>query len=89
MSQPEPPKIVFPCDYPIKVIGDAAPDFKEYVIQCVKQHAPDLDIDKIEVNNSKNARFLSVRLWIVATGESQLQQIFNDLKASGRVHMVI
>lgn len=89
MSQPEPPKIEFPCDYPIKVIGDAAPDFKDFVIECVKQHAPDLQIDKVEVNNSKKARFLSVRLWIVATGEAQLQAIFADLKASGRIHMVL
>ncbi|PID44624.1 MAG: hypothetical protein CSB48_01330 [Proteobacteria bacterium] len=89
-SQQEPPKIEFPCDdYPIKVIGDGAPDFKDFVIRAVKVHAEDLDIDKIDINASKNGKYLSVRLKIVATGETQLKNIFEDLKASGRVHMVL
>jgi len=30
-----------------------------------------------------------VQLTIVATGEPQLKALFEDLKASGRVHMVL
>jgi hypothetical protein len=30
-----------------------------------------------------------VRLTLAATGEPQLQALFNELKASGRVHMVL
>jgi putative lipoic acid-binding regulatory protein len=89
MSQTESPKIEFPCDYPIKVIGQADADFCEFVIATVKTHAPDLDIERIEENPSRNGKYLSVRLWILATGEQQLQQIFEDLKASGRVQMVL
>jgi hypothetical protein len=43
----------------------------------------------VTVNNSRNGRFCSVRLTMVATGEPQLQALFNELKASGRVHMVL
>ena len=39
MSEPKAPKIEFPCDYVIKVIGDAAPDFVEFVVGVVEQHA--------------------------------------------------
>ncbi|MCP5160999.1 MAG: DUF493 domain-containing protein [Hahellaceae bacterium] len=89
MSQPEAPKIEFPCQYPIKVIGHAAPDFKDFVIRSVSVHAPDLDVDLIEINASRNARFLSVRISIMAQSEQQLMAIFQDLKASGRVQMVM
>ncbi|WP_250656878.1 YbeD family protein [Alkalimarinus coralli] len=89
MSQPEPPKIEFPCDYPIKVIGKAAPDFKEFVIETVSVHAPDLDIEQVDINASRNGNFVSVRLSIIATGKEQLDNLFKDLKASGRVTMVI
>ncbi|PIE43099.1 MAG: hypothetical protein CSA50_06835 [Gammaproteobacteria bacterium] len=89
MSQQEPPKIAFPCDYPIKVIGDGVPDFKDFVIRTIQGHAPDLDTDQVNLNASKNGKYLSVRLTIVATGEVQLKKIFADLKASGRVHMVL
>jgi uncharacterized protein len=89
ISQPEPPKIEFPCDYPIKVIGKATPGFKEFVVETISVHAPDLDLDRVDINPSKNGKFISVRLWIVATGKVQLENLFEDLKASGRVTMVI
>jgi len=86
----EAPKISFPCpDYPIKVVGDAHETFRSYVIETVQIHAPDLDITQVTVNDSRNGRFQSIRLKITATGEEQLQNLFEDLKASGRVHMVL
>ncbi len=89
MSDQAPPKIEFPCDYPIKVVGDSAPDFKDFVVRTVQVHAPDLDMTSISLNASRNGRFISVRMSIIATGEAQLQSLFEDLKASGRVHMVL
>ena len=42
-----------------------------------------------EVLDSKNGRFLSVRLEIHATGPEQLQALHAELKATGKVHMVL
>lgn len=89
MSKPKAPKIEFPCDYVIKVIGHAAPDFRAYVVSVVEKHAPGVREDLISVTDSRNGRFTSVQLTIVATGEPQLQALFEDLKSSGRVHMVL
>lgn len=89
MSEPKAPKIEFPCDYVIKVIGDAAPDFTDFVVAVVEQHAPGLSESDVSVNGSSKGRFSSVQLTIVATGEDQLKALFEDLKASGRVHMVL
>ncbi|QSP96205.1 DUF493 domain-containing protein [Marinobacter salinisoli] len=89
MSEPKAPKIEFPCDYVIKVIGDAAPDFTDFVVQVVERHAPGIDDSRISVNESSKGRFSSVQLKIVATGEPQLKALFEELKASGRVHMVL
>ena len=90
MTEPKAPKIEFPCDYVIKVIGHAAPDFTEFVVEVVEQHAPGLlNEADISVNDSSKGRFSSVQLKIVATGEDQLKALFEELKASGRVHMVL
>ncbi|MDX5297756.1 MAG: DUF493 domain-containing protein [Gammaproteobacteria bacterium] len=89
MQNQDPPRITFPCDYAIKVIGDAAPDFKEFVLSVVSRHAPGLDETLVTLQASSNARFVSVRLQILATGEPQLKAIFEELRASGRVHMVL
>ena len=89
MSEPTPPKIEFPCEYFIKVIGDAAPDFQDFVFEVVRSHAPDLQPENVSVKASSGGRFTSVHLSFIATGEPQLQAMFVELKASGRVHMVL
>lgn len=86
---PEAHKIKFPTLYPIKVVGTAADDFRDYVVAVMERHAGELRAEHIDVRPSSNGRFLSVRVTIMATGPEQLQMIFAELKASGRVHIVI
>ena len=83
------PKIEFPCDYPIKVLGRAAPDFRELVVEVVRRHAPDLDELSVSVQASGKGRFMSVRMTIRATGKPQLQALHGDLLETGRVQMVL
>ncbi len=84
------PKIEFPCErYPIKVIGDAGEGFREMVLEVIGRHAPDLDASTLVMRDSRNGRFLSVQVLITATGVEQLQAIHVDLRATGRIHMVL
>jgi putative lipoic acid-binding regulatory protein len=83
-------KIEFPCAaYPIKVIGDAADDFAACVAEIIQRHSADFDRTTLSIRDSKNGRFLSVQVLITATGVEQLQAIHKDLRATGRVHMVL
>lgn len=88
-AENNPPQITFPCNYPVKVVGDATDDFAAAVCDVVRRHAPDFNAADIRVVDSRNGRFQSVRLSIRATGEAQLKALFDDLKATGRVHMVV
>ena len=88
MSEQEAPKIVFPCDYPIRILGNAATDFEDFVVSVVKKHAPDFD-GTAELKESRTGKYTSVTVTIVATGEPQLKALFEELKAGGRVHMVL
>jgi len=89
-SDVQAPKIEFPCpNYPIKVIGEAGEDFADLVIQVIERHAPGLDSSTLVMRDSRNGRFLSVQVLITATGIEQLQAIHVDLRATGRVHMVL
>ena len=89
VNEPQAPKIEFPCQYPIKVIGSAGEDFAEVICEVVERHAPGVDTTTIDVKDSKNGRFLSLRLVITATGQEQLEALHRDLKATGLVHMVL
>ncbi len=86
----QPPKIEFPCErYPIKVIGEAGEGFSDMVVEIIERHAPGFDTTTLVTRDSRNGRFLSVQVLITATGVEQLQSIHGDLKATGRVHMVL
>ena len=85
----EPPRIEFPCDYPIAVVGAAAGDFRALVEEIVGRHDAGFAREQTTVQMSGGGRFMSVRLTIVATGPAQLQALFEELKGTGRVHMVL
>ena len=89
MSEPDAPKIEFPCAYPIKVIGEQCAEFRDCVLAVMLAHDPDLDRALITERESNKGRFVSLTVTITATGEAQLQEIYADLKATGRVKMVI
>ncbi|WP_020409356.1 HP0495 family protein [Hahella ganghwensis] len=85
----ETPKIEFPCDYPLKVIGHAEPDFKEVVVEIVKEHYPAFTESSVEVIDSRNGRFASLRFSIVAESEDHVKTLFVALKAHKYVQMVL
>lgn len=89
MTNTEPPKIEFPCAYPLKIIGPAADDFSDFVISILERHTDRIHEETIEARASSGGRFISVRVTITATGEEQLKNIFTELKASGRVQVVL
>lgn len=89
MTEPSPPKITFPCPYPIKVMGMAGSEFHEHVMTVMARHATDFSSKQVEIRDSRNGRYQSLRITITATGEKQLKAIFEDLKTSPLVQMVL
>ena len=89
MSDIERPRIAFPCDYPVNIVGDAAADFRAVVEAVVERHAGAYARELTTERFSANGRFVSLTVTIVATGPVQLQALFEELKATGRVHMVL
>ena len=90
MSDREPPVIEFPCqDYPIKVMGDACDELHVHVVKVFSKHVEDFDVDTMRVRASAQGRYQSITVSITATGTEQLQAIFEDLKLSDAVKMVL
>ncbi|MGA1742268.1 MAG: YbeD family protein [Pseudohongiellaceae bacterium] len=81
--------IEFPCEYPVKVMGRNTDDFSDVILDIIRRHAPDLRDENISFRPSRNKNYLAVNVIIYATGVQQLQALFDDLKASGRVSMVL
>lgn len=89
MSEPEPPRIEFPCDYPIKVLGRSSAEYEVTVLDIFERHSPGYDRDSITRRGSRNGKFTALTITIVATGKPQLEALHQELMATGLVQMVI
>jgi uncharacterized protein len=89
VSEQDPPKIEFPCDYPIKVLGRSSDAFRGIILEVFERHAPGFDQESITVKDSAKGTFTSLTITITATGKDQLEALHEDLIATGHVQMVI
>lgn len=89
-SQPEPPKIEFPCpDYPVKIMGVSGVEFQQYVLETLEVHAPGYDRGRVSIKASSKATFESMTVFITATGQEQLAELNAALRASELVKIVL
>ncbi len=89
MSDRQPPRIEFPCDYPIKIVGDNHPDFTTTVVEMTRRHAPEVTLAQVRVRNSRKGNYASVTITIRATGEAQLKRLHADLQTYAAVRLVL
>ena len=89
MKEPDAPKIEFPCDYPIKVLGVSSDAFEGIILEVFERHAPGFDQQTVAAKASRNGTFTSLTITITATGPEQLEALHQDLLATGHVKMVI
>ncbi len=85
----EAPRIVFPCDYPLKVIGQAHESFRASVLTVVRRHVAGFDESSVQLVDSRNGRFLSLRLVIRAEGEAHIRGLFEEIRLLPNVHLVL
>lgn len=71
--------LVFPCEFPIKVMGRDQPAFHDAVRSIVERHTGELDDSAIRRSLSRNASFVSLTVTISATNQEQLDRIYEDL----------
>lgn len=91
VSQPEEPQslLVFPCVFPIKIMGRREDGFAQDVSEVVLRHAPDFHPETIEMRISRNGRYLSITVTLNARSREQLDALYSELSQHPRVMMVL
>ena len=87
MSDAEPPRIEFPCDWSLRIIGERVDDFEAQVRDVLERHCDDLR--DVRERLSREGRYVSLSCVITATGEQQLRALHDDLLATGIVRLVL
>lgn len=86
---PDESALKFPCEFPIKAMGQHEQDFHVHVIEIVRRHTPDLDETRVTVRNSQGGKYISVTVFVQARSREQLDAIYQDLTDSKRVVMAL
>lgn len=81
--------IEFPCDFPVKAMGYATPDFEEHVIGVVTRHASLALPRQVATKESSGGRYLSVTVSVEARSREHLELIYSELKADKRVVYIL
>ncbi len=79
----------FPCDFPIKVMGEDSPEFRATARALVEIHTGPLEDDRVQAALSRNGRFVSVTITVNAQSRQQLDDIYRDVSAHPSVLMAL
>ncbi len=71
--------IDFPCEFPVKVMGAAIPEFHTRVHKIAKQHDARLNEEDTRIQHSKTGKYVSLTLNFHAEDKPQLDALYKDL----------
>ena len=79
----------FPCSFPIKLMGRETDEFRQTARELVEKHTGPLDDKAIHSALSRNGRFVSVTITVIAESREQLDNIYRDATAHDDVIMAL
>lgn len=79
----------FPCDFPIKVVGQCTVDFETLVVALVREHVHDLGEAAVRSRPSQGGNYLAITITVRATSQEQLDAIYRSLSGHDDIMMVL
>lgn len=86
---PEDSLIVYPCDFPIKVMGPAHDAFLPAMVEVVRAFDPGFDEATVEVRPSRSGRYTGLTLTVRVESRDQLDALYRALHGHSMVSIVL
>ena len=81
--------IEFPCDFPIKVMGEMRDDFAEIIVAVIRNQLPDFDSSRVEMRASSGGKYISLTCTVHVTSKLQLDNVYRALSAHPMVKITL
>jgi len=81
--------IIYPCAFPIKVMGRKVDGLVSALTHIALQFDPTFDASTIELRESKAGNYLGVTLTVNATSRAQLDELYRTLSTHPMVKVVL
>lgn len=79
----------FPCEFPIKVMGEDSAEFRLVVRQIMETHTGALEGSRVTERHSAQGRYLALTFTVSAENQAQLDSIYHALTACELVKMAL
>ncbi len=81
--------IEYPCQFPIKVMGERVEGFVHAVTTVAKNFDPEFDASSVELRESSGGKYIGVTITITATSREQLDELYRTLSTHPMVKIVL
>jgi putative lipoic acid-binding regulatory protein len=81
--------IEYPCDFPIKVMGEQVEGFVEAMLMIVRHFDPEWDDSRLSQRASSAGKYLGLTLTVKATSREQLDELYRTLSTHPLVKLVL
>jgi uncharacterized protein len=88
-AKPDETLIEFPCDFPIKVMGETHVDFTSEIIKAIQSQLPSFDASNIEMRGSSGGKYISLTCMVHVTSKLQLDDIYRALTSHPMVKVTL
>jgi len=81
--------IEFPCDFPIKVMGETHADFTAEIIKTIRSLNPSFNESNIEMRGSSGGKYISLTCIVYVSSKLQLDDIYRSLSSHPMVKVTL
>jgi uncharacterized protein len=81
--------IDFPCEFPIKVMGETHPDFSPEIVKAIQSILPDFNASKIDMRASSGGKYISLTCTVYVTSKPQLDSVYRVLTSHSMVKFAL
>ena len=89
MPTPKDSLLEFPCDFPIKVMGENSDAYAQAMRFVVQQLDPSWTPDRLESRESSGGKYLGLTFTVHATSREQLDELYRTLSSHPLVKVVL
>jgi len=81
--------IEFPCEFPIKVMGETHASFTAEIIKAIQTVLPKFDASNLEMRGSSGGKYISLTCTVYVTSKTQLDNVYRALTGHPMVKVAL
>ncbi len=83
------PEIEFPCNFPLKAIGDDVENYRDFVVDVIGQHCDTIQEENITTRLSNGGKYIAVTVPFTAVSRAQLDAIYQQLSENAHTRYLL